>query len=808
MNKNDLKISFLGGADSIGASCTLLEVNETRILIDCGIRFESGNQLPDLSQLHGGGLDGVLVTHAHTDHSGALPVIREAFPTTPIYATPPSIDLIGILVRDALKLMKGAEIDGEIPLYTPDQARACMEAFRPVQYGSQITINQVTATFMPASHILGASMVYLATPGGTILVTGDYSVGAQLTVPAVSRPAFPVDLVISEATYGQRLHEDRRAAETRLCSRIAERIREGGRVLIPAFAIGRSQEILLILRRAMNRGDLPEFKVYVDGMIRPVCEAYRRHEKYTSRYLARLIRNNPHAFYSDAILPVESPEHRQKIINGGPSVIVASSGMLSGGASSLYAEHFAPYERDTILITGYQDEESPGRALLACAEADGDREIMLNGRMTKVACRVEKYGLSAHADRIQMAGLIESLKPRSVVLVHGDYESKEALAKSLSCRDVTIGEDGLTVERSYSVRSTVPDSRIQHALEELEQGDIERIRGLLGPAGAAPVSARDIAGAWLGARPRGSFVQQFATILERRGLVRRDDSRRNLLWVLAPSETDIFPDEAELEETLKLENPKGKLLELCMRLRIEMPETEFSQHGAYHVASVEMRYDGKPLCSGPCKAVSRKVAEQLAAKNVLSAIAEQTMVDCVVVDGAAAEELRQANPKGKLLEWCAARRIAFPSFEHRPNPEGILTRVEAVLSSGENWHSRWYRAEQVKVAEHAAAGECLTVLSSDHKYGNRGDGTVPPASDNPDPRTLLNQLQQQGRIKDLGYELQEHTGPSHQPVFRYIARAVTRTDHPVQTEVVEGASKKECRKNAAMSLLSLLGYQT
>ncbi len=807
MSKNSLKISFLGGADSIGASCTLLEVNETRILIDCGIRFESGNQLPDLAQLQNGGLDGIVVTHAHTDHSGGLPVISEAFPTTPIYATPPSIDLIGILVRDALKLMKGAEMDGEIPLYTPEQARACIEAFRPVLYGNQITINQVTATFMPASHILGASMVYLATPGGTILVTGDYSIGAQLTVPAVSRPAFPVDLVISEATYGQRLHEDRRAAETRLCSRIAERIREGGRVLIPAFAIGRSQEILLILRRAMNRGDLPEFKVYVDGMIRPVCEAYRRHEKYTSRYLARLIRNNPHAFYSDVILPVESPEHRQKIIHGGPSVIVASSGMLSGGASSLYAEHFAPHERDTILITGYQDEESPGRALLACAENDGDREIMLNGRMTKVACRVEKYGLSAHADRIQMTGLIESLKPRSVVLVHGDYESKEALAKSLSCRDVTIGNDGLTIERSYSVRSTISDYRIQHALEELEQGDIERIRGLLGPAGSTPVSARDIAEAWLGTRPRGGFVQQFATILERRGLVRRDDSRRNLLWVLAPAETDIFPDEAKLEETLKQENPKGKLLEFCMRLRIEMPETQFSQAGAYHVASIETAYEGKPVCSGPCKAVSRKVAEQLAAKAVLSAIGEKSM-ECREVDIGTVEELRQANPKGKLLEWCAARRIAFPSFEHRPSPEGMVARVEAMLSSGEKWHSRWSRAHQVSLAEHAAADECLAMLSSNHGLEKREVKNVPPASNQPDPRTLLNQLQQQGRIKDLGYELQEHTGPNHQPVFRYIARAVTSKDQPVQTEIIEGASRKECRKNAAISLLSLLGYQT
>jgi dsRNA-specific ribonuclease len=303
-------------------------------------------------------------------------------------------------------------------------------------------------------------------------------------------------------------------------------------------------------------------------------------------------------------------------------------------------------------------------------------------------------------------------------------------------------------------------------------------------------------------------VQQFRIILERRGLVRRDDSRRGLLWVLAPSETELFPEEAKLEETLKQENPKGKLLELCMRLRIELPKTEFSLDGAHHVASIQMEYDGNRLCGGPCKAASRKTAEQLAARAVFKSMGELVNVECEEINDDAVEELRRNNSKGKLLEWCAARKLPLPSFEQRPSPEGMLARVMTIRSSGDTWCSRWYRASKAKFAEHAAAGECLGVLSREYGSQSHEDRKTPPGSNQPDPRTVLNQLQQQGRIKDSGFELQEHTGPSHQPIFRYIAWAITSTDTHVKTEIVEGASKKECRKNAAESLLELLKNKT
>ncbi len=216
-----IRLSFLGGAGEIGASSALVQVADTSLLIDCGVRFRKGQALPDLDQLTGKKLDAILVTHAHSDHTGALPVIHEAFPATPIHLTPPTADLVAILQRDALKVMGAAEREDDVPLYTERQVEGMVEMLRPVHHDRSFTVGDVAVTYLPASHILGASMIHLATPGGNVLFSGDYSVGAQRSVPALARPALPVDLFITESTYGNRLHADRKLAEARLVQSIA-----------------------------------------------------------------------------------------------------------------------------------------------------------------------------------------------------------------------------------------------------------------------------------------------------------------------------------------------------------------------------------------------------------------------------------------------------------------------------------------------------------------------------------------------------------------------------------------------------------
>ncbi len=606
-----MKIHFLGGASSIGASCILFEVGKTRIVVDCGIRMGNADSpLPDLAALGDRPVDAFVLTHAHTDHSGAFPVVIDAAPRAPVYATPPTAALTKLLLRDSLKLMKGAERDGEIPLYAERQLDQLSEALSPLGFGQSRRVGDIEIAMLPASHILGAAMLYLQTTEGNVLVTGDYSVSSQLTVPALTRPALQPDLVITESTYGDRLHEDRVLAEKRLVDRVKELVEEGARVLIPAFALGRAQEVLLILKRALRRGALPEVPVFVDGMVRSVCGIYARHERYVSHGLAHDIRRDAHPFYANGIRPVESPADRAKVLSHRPSVIVASSGMLAGGASTFYASEFAAHAQDAILITGYQDEESPGRALLALAardeardEAKGARRLLLAGKEVDVSCRVEKYGLSAHADRMQMVGLLSYLRPRTAVLVHGDAASKRILSESLAGDDVVVAEDGMILERRYRPRQR---GRLPRTPVDL---DVDAARRLLGPPTGKPLRARQIAEALWGEAPARAQIDRLIDHLEELGLARRDDERRGMIWVLGPSETSTLEEEAQEETRLKEENPKGRLLELCMKRHLEAPHFHVEMEGAYYVASASLSLgeSREPIEATPQRASSKKM---------------------------------------------------------------------------------------------------------------------------------------------------------------------------------------------------------
>ena len=449
-----MKVTFAGGAGSIGASCALLESGGSALVVDCGIRMgASKSPLPDLAVLNHVAPEAIMVTHAHTDHSGALPLLASAFPRVPIVTTPPSIDIITILLNDSLKLMNSPDREGDIPLFTKDQLDRTFRNFLPLHHGETRRFGPFSCTFYPAGHILGASMLHVSTPDGHVLFTGDYSGGTQRTVGAVVRPSLPVDLLITESTYGTRLHEERKVAESRLIAQVRDVVQREGRILIPCFAVGRAQEILLILRTAIRNGQLERVPVFVDGMVRSVCNVYARHERYVTRGLAHDIRIRPHPFFTDTIQAIHSDQDRQRALQQRPAIYVASSGMLSGGASVVYAKELLRNPHDAILLTGYQDEESPGRKLLGLADrTDTPRTLELRGETVTVEASVELFGLSAHADRFMMAALVESCKPRTVVLVHGDAASRQALCDALGVADKICGHDGLVVERSYPLR--------------------------------------------------------------------------------------------------------------------------------------------------------------------------------------------------------------------------------------------------------------------------------------------------------------------------------------------------------------------
>jgi Cft2 family RNA processing exonuclease len=436
-------ITFLGGGDEIGASSAIVEIGSGRVLVDCGIRMTGEHRLPDLALVTSPefkGIDAVLLTHAHLDHSGALPVFHQHFPGVPIYATAPTRALVEVLLRDSINVMASKlESEGELPLYSAAAVETLLERIIPVPFGSPTEIGRtgLTVTWFPAGHILGAASVGIegVEQGRTVrvLFSGDISVSDQLTVPGMLAPVgFRPDVLVMESTYGNRLHSPRALEEQRLVETVAGIIERKGKLLIPAFAIGRAQEVTLVLLREFRAGRLARFPVHVDGMVRSVSGVYSSFPAHQTPYARRLIEKYGNPFFNviDEIRPVPTPKERETILNGPPCCIIASSGMLTGGASTYYAQGLVGNELNGIAITGYQDEEAPGRRLLELAEGQ-THEVVISGRALEVKCSVAKYALSAHADANEIAGLIEGINPREVVLVHGDSQARPGLAELL-----------------------------------------------------------------------------------------------------------------------------------------------------------------------------------------------------------------------------------------------------------------------------------------------------------------------------------------------------------------------------------------
>ena len=369
-----MKIRFFGGANEVGASSTLIEIDGCRILVDAGIRMnhEHANDLPlpDFPDFAKGGMpDAVFVTHAHTDHTGALPVpkLRDLWQRgVKLYWTPATKAITQVLLEDSVNRTQEEEQDkNESPLYKREDLDILLNCMQEeVSWMEPVEICPgVKATWIPAGHILGAAMIYVEGKEQSILMTGDVSGPPQLTIPGMDVPTWcKPDVMVMEATYGNRQHEvTRKQEENRLVDDVTKTIAAGGKVLIPAFAVGRSQEVILILKRAMERKQIPEFPVYVDGMVRKVNEIYSDFPNELSPSLRQKAEHSKGLFYSDSINKVSSKKESESILDGPPCCIVASSGMLIGGKSSFYAKRLAKDPKNLIAITGYQAEGTPGR---------------------------------------------------------------------------------------------------------------------------------------------------------------------------------------------------------------------------------------------------------------------------------------------------------------------------------------------------------------------------------------------------------------------------------------------------------------
>lgn len=420
-----MRLCYLGGALEVGASSILVKLDNKNILLDCGIRQKkTKDKLPDFSMIaEFGGVDAIVVSHAHLDHIGSLPLISKEYPKANIYMNRMTKELSQVLLYDSLKIMNYQE--GEIPVFSEDDVQNMLDRIVLVPYQKEISISDsIVLTLYMAGHIAGASCCYLKAKEGTLFYTGDFSIFPQHAISGLSIPKLRPDIVISEATYGDKLHANRESEELRLIDSINEIINKGGKVLIPVFALGRSQEVLLILKRAMNKKQLKKIPVFVDGMVRNINNVFQDNPLFLKESLGKKILRGTNIFYDDNVIRVEDDKMRDKIIQDNTSsIIVASSGMLSGGMSEYYASRLVTDSKNGIILTGYQDEESNGRMLLNLLEDPADeRRLKLNESVYQVNCSIDRVGLSAHADKQEMKSLFNMLRPKYIILGHGDEE--------------------------------------------------------------------------------------------------------------------------------------------------------------------------------------------------------------------------------------------------------------------------------------------------------------------------------------------------------------------------------------------------
>jgi Cft2 family RNA processing exonuclease len=550
-------------------------------LVDAGVRVDhSADPLPDLALLEGKDIRAIFVTHAHADHIGALPLVHRAFPTVPIYASRATGLLMQVMLVDALKIMnKRAQEEMELPLYQAPLVESMLNQVRPLPVGEPCTFPELPGIQVQASragHIAGAVSLGFTAAGGSIVVSGDVSITPQRTVlGAVPPPVERCDLLVLESTYGSRLHPNRQAEELRLAQAVAAGLKRGGHVLIPCFGLGRGQEILLLLQAAQQKGQIPVFPIYVDGLVRRVCSTYQMLPEALTPTLQRQIHRGYTPFTGTSVTFVRNEQERERILLGAPACILSSSGMLTGGPSVWYAARLASQPAASIFITGYQDEESPGRKLLDLAEHKNST-IELQGQQIAVQCQVAKYSLSAHADGSELAGYAAALHPKRIALVHGDEEARRSLRDLLTNTEVLLPRNGETLDIAIRPRRTKSTISAQHEPATVSVGDAgngENVAQLMPPLGTGEsvffdashleflwqtmlrypdysvVTARELARVWYGDALIPEHTQWLLDVLENE----------------QPYDFQFFVRLPGLQETFRVHRPHRNTLEESVR---------------------------------------------------------------------------------------------------------------------------------------------------------------------------------------------------------------------------------------------------
>ncbi|WP_309492147.1 beta-CASP ribonuclease aCPSF1 [Candidatus Hecatella orcuttiae] len=451
----EVLLTPLGGCRQVGRSAYILRTRESSILIDCGINPASTNPedaFPrlDINEFDLENLDAVVISHAHLDHCGLLPLLYKYGYDGPVYCSEPTLSLMSLLQLDYLDVLSR---EGALLPYSQKDVRETVLHAIPLKYGVVTDVApDVKLTLHNAGHILGSSVIHIHVGEGlhNIVYTGDFKFLRTMLLEA-SATTFPrIETLIMESTYGAPgdVMPYRGEVESKLANVVDETLRRGGKVLIPVLAVGRAQEIMLVLNEYLRAGMIPEVPIFVDGMINEVTAIHTAYPEYLSKELqSKILYEDVNPFQSDYFVTIKHASSRSEAMEGPPCVILATSGMLEGGPILEYFKQLASDEKNTLIFVCYQIDGTLGRRIqnglkdVAMMNAEGKVE------MVNVRLRVESIeGFSGHSDRNQLLNFIKrvSPKPQRIIICHGEKSKCLSLSNS--------------IERMFKIESLAPEN--------------------------------------------------------------------------------------------------------------------------------------------------------------------------------------------------------------------------------------------------------------------------------------------------------------------------------------------------------------
>ncbi|MBN1385649.1 MBL fold metallo-hydrolase [Candidatus Woesearchaeota archaeon] len=402
MEEKKLRITFHGAAQEVGRSCIEVASDNYRIIFDAGIKFgEEGTEYPvkmkDVDKI-----DAVFVSHAHLDHTGYLPHLMKAGLDCPVYMTHGTRVLTKILLKDSygIDLLKN-----QLQYHKADMKRVFSRT-KILDYGREELQESMRFRMDSAGHIPGSAITTVDMDGRKIMYTGDIRLSDTLLLEKANVQGSP-DVLICETTYGNKLQNDRQGEIREFIQAIRKTLKDGGSVIIPVFAVGRAQEVIMMIYDKFN------VPVYMDGMGIEVCEKMLAMPEFVRD--KSLLKT---AF--SRVKVIKSWKDRKDVMKE-KAIFVTTSGMLTGGPVIEYLKHHYFDERTAIFLTGYQVEGTNGRTLLE------EGKVSLDGMTVKVKCKVRKFDFSAHADSKALKDMILKLRPKHLCLVHGEPESGQAI---------------------------------------------------------------------------------------------------------------------------------------------------------------------------------------------------------------------------------------------------------------------------------------------------------------------------------------------------------------------------------------------